>query len=545
MKNPFRRIAFKNIFVIVIILAVFASVIGFIGYSSFETAMLEQYTDGAFRVAETAALDIDADRMDEYEASNGKGIFYQAAWRKLDTLCNSSGSTFIYVIRPDRTDYAHIIFLFSTIRHGSPYSVYPFRYVRETTNEEYKVKYRKLYDGLSKRESVLRVKGYIETDAHITAMIPLTGSDGKTQAILCVQRQMDYLMRARNEYYRRVITVLVILTLIVIIGMGIYLNRMLIRPVRRITSEASRFASENVTSGKKLTEQIRNRDEIGLLAQSIDQMEEQISSYVDNLTRTTAEKERIATELQMGTQIQASMLPGKFPAFPDRSEFDIFAAMFPAREVGGDFYDFFLIDEDHLYLSIADVSGKGVPAALFMMAVKILFANNAMSGKSPARNLDDTNTAICSNNSETMFVTVWMGILEISTGRLIAANAGHEYPMIARAGENFELLMDKHGFVIGGMENMKYTEYEIRLKPGDRLFLYTDGVPEATSVNDELFGTERTLDALNRDLSASPEEVLKNVRTAVDVFVEGAEQFDDITMFCLEYKGTQREEKEE
>jgi serine phosphatase RsbU (regulator of sigma subunit) len=258
--------------------------------------------------------------------------------------------------------------------------------------------------------------------------------------------------------------------------------------------------------------------------------------------REAAERERINNELSLAAQIQADMLPSDYPAFPDRSEFDIYASMQPAREVGGDFYDFFLIDDDHLCLVLADVSGKGVPAALFMMASKIILANNAMMGKSPGQILTDTNASICSHNRQEMFVTVWLGILELSTGKLTAANAGHEYPVLKQPGEAFEFLKDKHGFVIGGMEGMKYTEYEVTLRPGTKLFLYTDGIPEATDTANRAFGAERMLNALNRSADAVPEQILKNVHTAVDLFVDKAEQFDDLTMLCLEYRWPEKED---
>ena len=266
----------------------------------------------------------------------------------------------------------------------------------------------------------------------------------------------------------------------------------------------------------------------------------QIQDYVDNLTRITAEKERMGAELALATRIQAAMLPHKFPPFPERHEFDLYASMDPAKEVGGDFYDYFLIDEDHLCLVMADVSGKGVPAALFMMAAKIILQSCAMLGRSTAEILTKTNEAICSNNQEEMFVTVWLGILELSTGRLVAANAGHEFPALRRAGGAFELYKDKHGFVLGGMEGMRYKDYVIQLDPGDKLFLYTDGVAEATNAENALFGTERMLDALNAAPDAGPEQLLKNVRAAVDSFVREAPQFDDLTMLCLEYLGGDR-----
>ena len=248
------------------------------------------------------------------------------------------------------------------------------------------------------------------------------------------------------------------------------------------------------------------------------------------------ERERISTELHMANRIQGSMLPHEFPPFPDRKEFSIYASMDPAREVGGDFYDFFLIDDDHLCMVMADVSGKGIPAALFMMISKVILQSCAMLGQSPAEILVKTNEALCSGNQEEMFVTVWVGILEISSGRITAANAGHEYPAVMKEGR-FSLLKDKHGFVIGGMPGMKYKEYEIRLEPGDKLFLYTDGVPEATDAENAMFGTERMLEALNEDPGAPPRSILENVRRATDRFVKDAEQFDDLTMLCLEYDG--------
>ena len=204
--------------------------------------------------------------------------------------------------------------------------------------------------------------------------------------------------------------------------------------------------------------------------------------------------------------------------------------------MGGDYYDFFLIDEDHLGIAVADVSGKGIPASLFMMITKVILQSCAMLGRSVGDTLTKTNEAICSNNRMEMFVTIWFGILEISTGRLTAANGGHEYPAL-KQGSAFELLKDKHGFVIGGMDGTRYQEYSLQLKPGDRLFLYTDGVTEAMNEENELFGTARMVQALNRQPDGTPQEILRNLRAEISRFVGKAEQFDDMTMLCLEYKG--------
>ena len=278
-------------------------------------------------------------------------------------------------------------------------------------------------------------------------------------------------------------------------------------------------------------------NEIGQLAEDMSDLAIEIDEHLARIETITAERERVGTELNMATQIQRAMLPGIFPPYPERKDFDIFASMDPAREVGGDFYDFFLIDDDHLCMVMADVSGKGVPAALFMMASKIVLASNAKMGKSPAQVLTDANTSICRNNPQDMFVTVWLGILELSTGKLTAASAGHEYPVLKQPDGRYEVFKDRHGLVLGAMPGMKYKEYELSLRPGAKLFLYTDGVPEASNAAQELFGMDRMLDALNGDAGASPTQTLKNVRKAVDDFVLEAEQFDDLTMLCMAYHG--------
>ena len=320
-----------------------------------------------------------------------------------------------------------------------------------------------------------------------------------------------------------------------------HMKKTLVQPINEIAEAAQNYAQDK-KKGEPRSDyfamlNIRTGDEVENLSLVLADMERDLTEYEENLTKITAEKERIGTELALATRIQADMLPNIFPAFPERPDFDIYASMDPAKEVGGDFYDFFLIDEKHLGLVMADVSGKGVPAALFMMISKILVQNYAMTGRSPAQVLQAVNDQICSNNREEMFVTVWLGVLDTETGKITAANAGHEYPVLMQAGGQFELVKDKHGFVIGGMDGMRYKEYELTLTPGSRLFLYTDGVPEATNAQREMFGTDRMLDALNEAPDAAPEMILKNVRKAVDGFVKDAEQFDDLTMLCVEYKG--------
>ena len=330
---------------------------------------------------------------------------------------------------------------------------------------------------------------------------------------------------------------LALLAIVLLISLvAAYLStKKMVEPIEQMT----RSIHNSSVSGRifEMKDEYRTNDEIELLAEAFADLSKKTREYIREITEITAEKERIGAELSLATRIQLAMLPHVFPAFPEHLDFDIFATMDPAKEVGGDFYDYFLVDDDHLCMVMADVSGKGVPAALFMMASKIILQSCAMLGNGPAEILTLTNQAICSSNQEDMFVTVWVGILELSTGRLTAANAGHEYPVIKKPGGNYELYKDKHSFVIGGMDGIKYKEYELQFEPGSKLFLYTDGIPEATDANKAMFGTDRMLEVLNSVQDDAPTDTLKAVRSAVDGFVQDAEQFDDLTMLCFEYRG--------
>ncbi|MBO5556341.1 MAG: SpoIIE family protein phosphatase [Oscillospiraceae bacterium] len=352
-----------------------------------------------------------------------------------------------------------------------------------------------------------------------------------------IQAENAQIYKQSIDHSRATATVLLISVAVLMLTGALVLAKRIVAPLNTITQRISELREGSLEF--KMEDAYRTGDEIEELARSFARLSHKTVAYMETIQQVTAEKERISTELSLANQIQAAMLPHIIPAFPDRTDFDIIARMAPAKEVGGDFYDYFLIDDDHLCMVMADVSGKGVPAALFMMASKIILQSVAMLGKSPAEILEKTNEAICSNNEAEMFVTVWLGILTLSTGTLTAANAGHEYMVRKHADGHFELYKDKHGFVLGGMEGMRYQQYELQLEPGSKLFIYTDGVPEATDARQELFGTERMVSALNEEPDASPQEILQNVQRAVDNFVGDAEQFDDLTMLCLEYKGPQ------
>ena len=383
-----------------------------------------------------------------------------------------------------------------------------------------------------------------------TSGVPIKGSDGSIVGFVQADISVVDLIKHIWHFLLQFALVLLAVTLILAYLFVRYFEKTLVNPVNRIAAAAETYVQDRRAGAgvddhfSRQVLHITTGDEVENLSLVMSNMERDLNEYEVDLTRITAEKERIGTELALATRIQADMLPNIFPAFPERQEFDIYASMTPAKEVGGDFYDFFLVDDDHLALVMADVAGKGIPAALFMMVSKILVQNYTLNGESPGKVLAAVNDRICQNNREEMFVTVWLGILELSTGRLTASNAGHEFPVIGRRGKEFELYKDKHGFVVGAMEAMRYQDYEITLAPGDKIFVYTDGVVEATNGKGEMFGTARMLAALNEKPDASPDRILLGIHAAVDDFVREAPRFDDLTMLCLEYQGPAKESPE-
>ena len=380
-----------------------------------------------------------------------------------------------------------------------------------------------------------------------TSGYPIRDENGEIIEFVLVDVTVDNVFPAMLDYTLKVTAGILIITLLSAWFASKNMKRTVADPVDRIANAAESYVKTRKEGTDKLCFsdlQIQTGDELENLSHVMADMEKSLADHEKWIRTISAEQERINTELEMASRIQISMLPHEFPPFPQIRELDLYAIMTPAREVGGDFYDFFLIDEDHLAFLIADVSGKGVPAALFMMASKILIQSYAALCGGAGEILTKINEVVCSNNQTEMFVTVWLGILEISSGRITAANAGHEYPALEKNGQ-FSLLKRQHGLVIGGMEGIVYQEYTIDLEPGDKLFIYTDGVPEATDAHDKMFGTDRMLEALNQDPYTTPEDTLRNVYRAVNLFAAGTEQFDDLTMLCLEYKGADNSKPDE
>lgn len=503
-----------------------------VGYVTYRSSTFETYNAFAYQVGETVLSYVDGNRVAGYLESGEKDQAYEDMARSIRTVFDSMELTSIYLCVPDREALTVTTIYDVRVHTAENPSYYELGVVDPIGSNPQEVV--NIYlTGERSKEYFIRKNNF---GYNTSAILPVKNDQGVPTALLLVDVPVPNIVSNLNHYLALTIGVTVLLAGLVMFLNMTYLRRQVVQPIRLLTDNAQEFA-ENRSGFSQDLLQVRTGDEIQTLAQALSQMEVDIVQYIDNLATVTAEKERIGAELNVATQIQASMLPSIFPAFPDRPEFDIYATMEPAKEVGGDFYDFFLVDGDHLALVMADVSGKGVPAALFMVIAKTLLKNAAQMGLSPKEALSRVNDQLCENNEAEMFVTVWLGILEISTGKLICANAGHEYPALRRADGPYELVKDKHGFVLAGIEGSRYREYELQLAPGDELYVYTDGVAEATNGREELFGTERMLDALNRLSDGGPADLLPHVKAEIDRFVGDTPQFDDITMLGLRYLG--------
>ena len=495
----------------------------------YRTRMEERYSELAFGQASVAADLIDGDKVEQYYRTGEKDEYYDEIHSYLLDAKEKMGLKYFYVVVPE----AEVMYYIwdagvagedgvcdlgdtdayygggNELMHKA-FAVNAEQNILVTKNEEY---------------------GYLAS-----AYVAILNGAGTPVALASIDISMDMIDQQIRQFLVLTLCITFAVLLASVFAYYYYVRRILIRPLGTLHHAAMGLVESKMEGLADFRVEVDTGDELEDLADSFQYMVAELNEYICDLSRVTAEKERIGAELDVARHIQASMLPCIFPAFPERHEFDIFASMTPAKEVGGDFYDFFLVDDDHLAVVMADVSGKGVPAALFMMISKTLLKSAAQSGLSPKAVLEKVNDQLCENNDAEMFVTVWLGILEISTGKMKCANAGHEYPAIMRKGGDFELFKDKHGFVLAGMEGARYREYELELHAGDRLVVYTDGVPEATNGANTLYGTDRMISALNGARDGSCRQMLEALHRDVDSFVDGADQFDDITMLCIEMK---------
>jgi sigma-B regulation protein RsbU (phosphoserine phosphatase) len=373
-------------------------------------------------------------------------------------------------------------------------------------------------------------KGGVQLNGKEFLVASYTLKNGMIAAVFVPENE---LYGEANKEMDNTVMMLVIAIIAIVAGSYIMLRRFISKPVAEISAKVAMIGKGDLD----MKIEIKSTGEFGMLARAFNDMTKHLKEHIRNITVMTSEKERIGAELTIATEIQESLLPTTFPAFPDRTEFDLYAVMEPAKEVGGDFYDFYYTDKDHLALVIADVAGKGVPAALFMVIAKTLLKNHLQMGEGPVRTLRNVNDQLCENNDVGMSVTAFIAVLTIATGEISYANAGHYPPLVMREGKPFEALDAKSGFVLGERGDREYAGGKIKLNVGDVLYFYTDGVTEAENGKGELFGEERMFAVANLAGSGSVRSLVERVRAAVDGFAGGAPQLDDITMLALRYDG--------
>lgn len=556
MKNDRNSLSRSLLIGCAVFITLLSLIMGSIGFLTYYNGIVGRYETYLHDILKLAMTEIDGDDLERCIREKSKSEQYERTQDFLNRIKEYYDIKYIYIVKPmnlDETD--NMMDVMAGITRAEAEEDYDYYSVElgRLTGDYYSPEIVRYYmDACAIPGEVSFYRNKSEEFGYMyTGMIPILDSAGEPVAVLAADLSMQEITRVWQRYWMIVGAEILILVTFFLFSMYQWLRKRVIAPLKQLEEvsasfvESSRQTQDPARIDFKRAD-IHTGDEMEVLSDALNAMFDDTRRYMTNLLSVTAEKEKIGAELNVATQIQADMLPRIFPAFPDRREFDLYAFMHPAREVGGDFYDFFLIDEDHLCMVIADVSGKGVPAALFMVIAKTLIKNQAMMGDDPADILGKVNEQLCEGNDAMLFVTVWISILTISTGKGIAANAGHEHPVIRRAGGSYELVVYRHSPAVAAMEGMRFRQHSFELHPGDRLFVYTDGVPEATNAENELFGNERMLDVLNSQPDRKLHHaLLETMKREIDIFVGEAPQFDDITMLCLDYFGPGREQKAE
>jgi len=521
----------KFIILFFILAVLLISGIGYSAYTLNYRQVEQQYLSLAKSSVEMAAELINGDSIPGY-LENGANEEYEITNKRLQALKISYGLKYLYVLVPD-TQENGAVYAFDAFKPGDDPELVAELGEPAGVIDIYDLALELFLTGHTQQSTVITSSkyGYLAS-----AYAPVFDSTGKPAAVVGADIEMGVIMAEVRAHTIQILLMAVAIIVIFLLIILFVVNRQMIHPIKALSSHMEHFASDK----EHLSEEhftVHTRDEIEKMADSFNSMVGDIKRYTENLASVTADRERIATELNVATQIQASMLPSIFPAFPNREEFDIFATMEPAKEVGGDFYDFFMIDEKRLGVVIADVSGKGVPAALFMVIAKTLIKNQAGYSVTPSDALNIVNEQLLESNEAGLFVTVFIGVLEIDTGRFSYSNAGHNAPLIYRKGRRYEWLKADVGFVLAGWEGFQFKTEELILEPGDRLFFYTDGVTEALNPAEELFGDDRLYETLNRQTISDMglQELVGYVRNEMEAFTAGAEQADDITMMVLSF----------
>ena len=518
---------------------------GALGFQTYYNGTIDKYQTYLRDALQLAMTSFDGDDLQKCIETKTKSDSFEEAQVFLNTMKENYDIEYIYVIKPLNTNETdNIMDVMAGITAEEKATDIEFYSVTlgRLTGTDYSAEVAGRYLDAMNTDGVSYFTNKTEFGYDYTGVMPIKNKAGNPVSVLAIDISMNEIQNVFFKYLTLLLLEIVVISTVALSILYSWLQRRVVKPIKSLENTSVSFVesyknTDDPNQLKFIDPEISTNDEMEVLSIALTDTFASMKKYMTDLLAVTKEKERIGAELNVAKNIQADMLPRIFPAFPDRDEFDIFASMDPAKEVGGDFYDFFLIDDKHIGLVMADVSGKGVPAALFMVISKTLIKNRAMMGGTPSEILEDVNNQLCEGNEAELFVTVWFAILDITTGKGIAANAGHEHPALRRKDGSFELIVYPHSPIVGTMEGMRFKQHEFELNPGDTVFVYTDGVPEATNAEKELYGTDRMLEALNSNPEAGVNELLHNVRASVDRFVDEADQFDDLTMLAFEFKG--------
>lgn len=498
-------------------------------YFAVRKILSETYDTFLTQIAYTGASYFKGDKLERYARDGLKSAEYKDTLIKLANLTENTDISFLYVIIPDMPDCKYKTYVFNVVntKLRNKYNPYHAGH-RENTSDESAARFKRLMEngGVEIDSSIFSHLG-----ARTRISLALRDSSGKKVGVICVEKQLETISSILRGYVRLDLLFAPFVSLLFFLCFGAFISRKFVKPIVSITKEADGFASHDAHFSDKLKE-IHSNDEIETLARSIEKMGIDIQVYIKDLMRVTSEKERISAELSVASGIQAGMLPKNFSPYPGHPGVQLYASMMPAKEVGGDFYDFFWTGKNKLWLVMGDVSGKGVPAAMFMVIAKALIRNEATLEYEPSEICERVNEQLCEENEQGLFVTCWLGCVNLSTGIMKFANAAHNPPVLYD-GDTYKFLEQKSGIMLAAMEGSKYVQHQIQLKEGSRLFLYTDGVTEAQNKDGALFGESLLLGALAKTAALSAKDAINVVNAEVERFAGGAEQADDITALAF------------
>lgn len=523
--EPSHRIQDTLIRSIMIMITVLVFVFGGLQIHFYRTETEDDFKEKAASYCKMAAqLSRRAD-IGKYASTLEKDDEWYLIKERLHFLWSAGNSKYVYIVIPQETGYLYIW------DEGSGQGVCDLGDFDEYySGGDYVMKEAFTLPEGETRQMVSRhpVYGYV-----VSVFTPVYNLDNEAIALACVDLDAEEINDDISKFLRVSIGFLVLLMIFSAVGFYLQTNSLIVKPIKKLEQLAAGYVSTQMTEGIVLDPDIHTGDEIEALANAISSMSAQMCVYISDIQKAIKQEEAVRAALDVSRRVQEAMLPRTFPAFPDLPQVDLYAVMNAALDVGGDFYDFFQIDDDRIGICIADVSGKGIPAAMFMAYAKTLLRIQSQNEPDPGDVFTTVNRILCEHNEADMFVTAFLAILNLKTMQMTYVNAGHCPPLIRHAGENYSYMKLRPGFILAGMDTIRYRSQQADLLPGDELLLYTDGVTEAMNEQKELFGEERLRNLVDEGIGLTSKELTEKILNGVREFVGEAPQFDDITMLSF------------